>query len=224
MKAKVINEGSSICFEVDYLLGPRVVVREVAVDYYRNTGFAPLVKSVGTGVSELVQIGDGAAQSGTGNAVQGNVAQWKTATVSGSNVNPVPSIALPDEVSGTPPFTLRYDKSFLTFFGAAGLTVGVSMTHTVSTSVLTAAANHGLANGDVVWLTGAGIPTGLLAGRMYYVIGATATTFQLAATLGGAALTVSTSGSFTVQQLAAVAEFPMDLNPTWCNEATELVV
>ena len=56
------------------------------------------------------------------------------------------------------------------------------------------------------------------------MIGATATTFQLAATLGGAALTVSTRGSFTVQQLAAVAEFPMDLNPTWCNEATELVV
>lgn len=53
---------------------------------------------------------------------------------------------------------------------------------------------HGLGNGDAVTFTTTGaLPTGLTAGTSYYVINTAANTFQVAATMGGAA--INTSGS-----------------------------
>lgn len=57
-----------------------------------------------------------------------------------------------------------------------------------SPGVITWAA-HGFANGDAVVLTTTGaLPTGLVAGTTYYVVGALANTFNLAVTVGGAAI------------------------------------
>jgi hypothetical protein len=58
--------------------------------------------------------------------------------------------------------------------------------------------SHGLSNGNAVVLTTTGaLPTGLTAGTTYYVVSAAANTFQLAATVGGAAINTSGSQSGT---------------------------
>lgn len=58
---------------------------------------------------------------------------------------------------------------------------------------------HGYANGTKVRVfnVGGALPAGLTAGTDYYVIGAAANTFQLSATLGGAAVNVTTDGTGT---------------------------
>jgi len=63
-----------------------------------------------------------------------------------------------------------------------------------ATDTFTAGA-HGLSNGDRVHVGGGTVPTGFTAGTNYFVIGATATTFQLSATFGGSAVNGSTAGS-----------------------------
>lgn len=69
-----------------------------------------------------------------------------------------------------------------------------NMDFTTNTFTQTA---HGLLDGvGVVVFTTSQPPTGLVAtGLVYYVVGATANTFQLAATVGGAAIDISDSGS-----------------------------
>lgn len=66
--------------------------------------------------------------------------------------------------------------------------------------------NHGLRNGDVVILTTTGaLPTGLTAATtQYFVVNAAANTFQLSATLGGAAIntTGTQSGTHTLHSHA----------------------
>lgn len=68
-------------------------------------------------------------------------------------------------------------------------------TATASTDLMTKAA-HGLQNGDEIELTlitsGA---AGLAVGTAYWVVGATANTWQLAATRGGAAIDITTDGT-----------------------------
>lgn len=63
---------------------------------------------------------------------------------------------------------------------------------------------HGYANGDTVvpWqISGAGIPTGLTAGTIYYVVGVTTDTFQLSATSGGSAINITAVGKCFVQKI-----------------------
>lgn len=72
---------------------------------------------------------------------------------------------------------------------------------------------HTLANGDPVVLTTSGaLPTGLTAGVTYYVLNQASNTFQLAATVGGAAIitTGSQSGTHTAtspQYGGSIAEY-----------------
>jgi len=56
-------------------------------------------------------------------------------------------------------------------------------------------AGHGLANGTIVSFTSITSTTGIAAYIPYYVINATANTFQLSATSGGAAIALTTDGS-----------------------------
>lgn len=57
---------------------------------------------------------------------------------------------------------------------------------------------HGLTTGQVIRFTSSGsLPTGLVAGTDYYVLGATANTFQVSATFGGTAVNLSTQGTGT---------------------------
>lgn len=64
---------------------------------------------------------------------------------------------------------------------------------------------HGLANGDSVVLQapeGGTLPTGVSANTRYYVVSASTDTFQLSATLGGAAITLTTDGEFSAYKIA----------------------
>lgn len=57
---------------------------------------------------------------------------------------------------------------------------------------------HGLANGTAVTLsTTGGLPAPLVPGTIYFVVGAAANTFQLAATIGGVAINTTTAGTGT---------------------------
>lgn len=64
--------------------------------------------------------------------------------------------------------------------------------HTTETFSATA---HGLLDFDVVQIAAAVLPTGITAATDYYVIGATANTFQISATRGGTALDYTTNGT-----------------------------
>lgn len=51
--------------------------------------------------------------------------------------------------------------------------------------------SHGLNNGDVIVFTSVGTVTNITAGVQYFVVGQTANTFQVAATLGGTAINLT---------------------------------
>lgn len=66
-----------------------------------------------------------------------------------------------------------------------------------ATNLITSAA-HGLLNDDLVHVSSTGtLPAGLSASTDYYVIDATTNTFQLSATMGGAAVDITDTGSGT---------------------------
>jgi hypothetical protein len=68
------------------------------------------------------------------------------------------------------------------------------------TETMTSTA-HGMANGTRVRVEASGggvLPTGLSAGTNYYVVATAANTFQLSATLGGAAVNITTDGTGTL--------------------------
>lgn len=88
-------------------------------------------------------------------------------------------------------------------------------TVTIASPAVWTKVNHGLSSGDPVVLSTTGaLPTGFTAGTTYYVVSPTANTFQLAATVGGAAINASgtQSGTHTVTpaQPATFALVPAD--------------
>lgn len=63
---------------------------------------------------------------------------------------------------------------------------------------------HGLANGDAVVMSSIVTTTGIAVNTIYFVVGVTANTFQVSATLGGAAVNLATgNGSATVTMVYA---------------------
>jgi len=66
-------------------------------------------------------------------------------------------------------------------------------------------ANHALPVGTHVTFTGAGLPTGITVGTVYYVIaaGMTANVFEISATVGGAAINFTGTSSGTQTAIAA---------------------
>lgn len=78
----------------------------------------------------------------------------------------------------------------------AALTKTVTMT--IAAPGVVTWTGHGLTNGvAVVFSTTGALPTGLVAGTIYYVVNAAAGTFEVAATIGGASITTSGSQSGT---------------------------
>jgi uncharacterized protein YodC (DUF2158 family) len=76
-----------------------------------------------------------------------------------------------------------------------------SVTIAIATATFTVSSTTGITAGTPVKITTSGaLPTGLVAGTRYYARDVTATTFKLAATSGGAAITLSgtQSGSHSV--------------------------
>jgi len=55
--------------------------------------------------------------------------------------------------------------------------------------------SHGLVNGEVLVFTGGTPPVGFLLGTPYYAVNVATSTFQLAPTLGGAAITFADNGT-----------------------------
>lgn len=75
--------------------------------------------------------------------------------------------------------------------------LGSLVTFTAAANVITA-TSHGLSNGTIIFVqTTVTLPTGLSANTPYYVIASTTNTFQVALTLGGSAVTISSGGSGT---------------------------
>src|SRR5262249_51890151 len=79
----------------------------------------------------------------------------------------------------------------------AGSVSGAALTVVANNATLTyaTAPANPLANGNRAVLNGTTAPTGFSFGTLYYVVNATATTFQLSATSGGAAITPTITGS-----------------------------
>jgi hypothetical protein len=73
-----------------------------------------------------------------------------------------------------------------------------TVTITIASPVVVSWASNGLPDGTPIVLTTTGaLPTGLTAGRIYYVVNRAAGTFQLSATLDGAAIVTTGSQSGT---------------------------
>jgi len=113
-------------------------------------------------------------------------------------------IAVGQTISGTGVTGGTTITAFVTGSGTEG-TYTVSASQTVASTTITAVTTAGVvtvdsapANNDVVYFSTTGaLPTGLTAGTNYYVINRTSTTFQVSATSGGSAITMSGTQSGT---------------------------
>ena len=81
-------------------------------------------------------------------------------------------------------------------YSASGLT-DTPVTFTASTSTVNRAA-HGYANGMLISFASIVTTTGIVVGQKYYVVNAATNTFQVSATSGGSALTLTNDGSGTI--------------------------
>lgn len=87
---------------------------------------------------------------------------------------------------------------YLYSYSAAGLNnTDGPVTFTASGSTVDR-NNHGYVNGDIVTFWTVVTTTGITAGQQYYVVNATTNTFQVSATLGGSAITLTNNGSGTL--------------------------
>ena len=81
-----------------------------------------------------------------------------------------------------------------------GLPVAETVTITIASPAVITAASVPVVNTPVVFSTTGALPTGITAGTTYYVLAPTATTFNIAATIGGTA--INTSGTQSGTQTA----------------------
>lgn len=120
------------------------------------------------------------------------------------------------------------------YVGTSGLLVVTQSEHPQKTflpaavdadaNTITLPSGHGFVNGQEVILqnSGGGLPGGLSANTVYFVVGAAATTIQLSATLGGGAINITTQGTGThsiygALQIvnAAVGYHPIEVTHVW---------
>ena len=78
-----------------------------------------------------------------------------------------------------------------------GISTAVAVTTQDSGDTVTR-ANHGLANGTLVSFASISATTGITVYTTYYVVNATTNTFQVATSVGGSALPLTTDGSGTI--------------------------
>jgi len=82
---------------------------------------------------------------------------------------------------------------------AAGYLLSPTPTANASTDLFTL-TNHQLSNDDVVIISGAGVPGGITSGASYFVVSATANTFAVSSTVGGAAIDLTSAGTTFIVQ------------------------
>jgi hypothetical protein len=82
-----------------------------------------------------------------------------------------------------------------TFESQAGISMAIISITQASPAVITV-NNHGMPNGTPVsFLTSSALPAGLTVGTVYYTVNVTASTFNVSATVGGAAINTSSAGA-----------------------------
>jgi hypothetical protein len=141
-----------------------------------------------------------------------DTAASQTITVSNNWGAPIPT---PATLTGT----TTAGSTTITMTNTTGIAVGMQITGTGSplttarsvtfTSNLVNLATHGLSNNDEVSFATIATTNSISINRIYYVVNATAGTFQLAATLGGPALTLTPNGSGTLRYRTEV----VSINP-----------
>ena len=95
--------------------------------------------------------------------------------------------------------------------------IAVTLTDAGDTVNLTA---HGLANGDEVSFATIVTTTGIVINKIYFVVGSAANTFQVALTVGGAAIALTTNGSGTLRYKATVSSIVVNTSVTLSLKAT----
>jgi hypothetical protein len=98
-------------------------------------------------------------------------------------------------------------------------TTAIACTFTAAGDLVTKTA-HGLSNGDEVSFATIVTTTGILTNTIYYVVAATADTFQVAATVGGAAIALVTNGTGTMKYKATVTAINPNVSVTLSRPAT----
>jgi hypothetical protein len=95
-----------------------------------------------------------------------------------------------------------------------GITTGRTVVSDVSADTLTLTA-HGLVDGTLVSFSALGTTTGVSNGVIYHVVGATADTFQIALTAGGAAIDLTgTGGNMTLRYPSFVTAINTNVDVT----------
>lgn len=98
----------------------------------------------------------------------------------------------------------------VSFNVTSSVSEAVTFTTATSTVTLTAATPnlpHGMVDGDMVQFTSIVTTTGIVINTKYYVVNSTATTFKLAATENGTALTLTTNGTGVMQRLTSARTY-----------------
>lgn len=99
--------------------------------------------------------------------------------------------------------TTQY-RGYIPFGGAASIRTFGEVAAANVTADTIASAGHGLANGDRVMVANVfaeSLPTGLVEGTIYFVVGATTDTFQVSLTSGGAAVDITAVGELFIQRV-----------------------
>jgi hypothetical protein len=122
--------------------------------------------------------------------------------------------------------TTTAGSTTISMANTTGIAVGMQITGTGSPLTSTRAvtftdagdlvnlASHGLSNGDEVSFATRVTTTGIVINIIYYVVNATAGTFQVAATLGGPALALTTNGSGTLRYRTEVVSINPNVSVT----------
>ena len=98
-------------------------------------------------------------------------------------------------------------------------TTAIAVTFTDAGDTVNLAA-HGLSNNDEVSFAAIVTTTGIIINKIYYVVGVTTDTFQVALTLGGAAVNLVTDGSGTLRYKATVTNIDPNVSVTLSRPAT----
>jgi surface protein len=93
------------------------------------------------------------------------------------------------------------------------LTTGRAVTFTDAGDLVNLTA-HGLSDGDEVSFSVVTTTTGIVINTIYFVVGSTTDTFQVAATAGGAALPLTTNGSGTVKYNSTIVSIVPNVSVT----------
>jgi surface protein len=122
--------------------------------------------------------------------------------------------------------TLTAGSTLITMASTTGLSAGMQIigTNTILTTGRTVVFtdvgdlvtldNHGLSNGDEVAFSAITSTTGIVINTIYFVVGASTNTFQVAATAGGAALPLTTNGTGTVKYNSTIVSIVTNTSVT----------